>query len=252
MCNSLWIYRHKFYLEQEFFPFLVRPSLAVLKFKIWPWLLVWPLVFSCQKSDKKAAATNVTRAFYYWQTSLSDLRLRDSTLQTMQVKKLYIRLFDVDWEEQTKRAIPVSPLQHEYFYDFIDSTTIIPVVFITNRTFTNLTEAQSRELAHKVHKKINSQVTRLIFGSYFSLSDDADYYDPKELEPYRHKAKDFHDQAKKDSIYQTRLKYFPEVQFDCDWTASTKTKYFAFFAKAKSMASSVAVSQACRAVTISI
>ena len=54
-------------------------------------------------------------------------------MDTLQVHKLYIKYFDVDWDEAKEEAVPLAVVQIK---DRLDATLeIIPTVFITNRTF---------------------------------------------------------------------------------------------------------------------
>ena len=56
-----------------------------------------------------------------------------------------------------------------------------------------------------------------------------------EQNPYNVKSKNFDEQAKRDSIYAAALQGIHEIQFDCDWTKTTKAKYFAFLNEAKKL-----------------
>jgi len=56
-----------------------------------------------------------------------------------------------------------------------------------------------------------------------------------EQNPYNIKAKDLRSEARYDSAYNSKLKTIHEIQFDCDWTKSTKEKYFTFLKEAKKL-----------------
>jgi hypothetical protein len=178
----------------------------------------------------KPSHTFKQRAFYYWRTDVSTFPWSDSTYKALHVTKLYLRFFDVDWSEQNNTPVPVSPVEFYYSYNLPDtSTEIIPVVFITNETFSHLNEEQSRVLARNVHKKIMNKLNGL-------LENLAGYdYTWWEQNPYNLKSKNFDEQAKRDSAYAARLQSIHEIQFDCDWTKTTKAKYFAFLDEAKKL-----------------
>lgn len=53
-------------------------------------------------------------------------------LKELQINKLYVKFFDVDWDEIRNTAIPVAEIKFEQKPD--TSYKIIPVIFITNRT----------------------------------------------------------------------------------------------------------------------
>jgi len=186
------------------------------------------ILISCKSDKHKNAAS--TRAFYFWQTSVDSFDWRDSLYQSMKINKLYLRFFDVDWSNQVKTTIPVSPLQLDYYYGSIpDTTNVVPVVFITNETFKNLTKEQSTELARQVHHKIMNMLTKLLGSGY------ENFYDKEwwEQNPYNLKSKNFDEQQRHDSLYAVKIKRIHEIQFDCDWTATTKDKYFAFLEEVK-------------------
>lgn len=134
-------------------------------------------------------------SFYYWQTQWQWEKVVANYVQTMQTKKMYIRFFDVDWNEHEKRAVPVSPLHktekqalsvlEENSANLPENIAIIPTIFITNRTMANLPDAEVESLAGKIWEKINAQ-KKQIFPTHQILS----------------------------------------VQLDCDWSGQTREKYF--------------------------
>ncbi len=136
------------------------------------------LFISCsQKRDRK-----VEHAFYYWRSSFSLSSDDFEYLKELEVNKLYIRFFDVDWNQNSNSAVPVGDVSIET--DSLGSIEIVPVVFITNRSLENINNSLIQDLASKIYRKITGKI------GMFSNPD------------YR------------------------EIQLDCDWTASTKDKYF--------------------------
>ena len=118
---------------------------------------------------------------------------------------------DIDWSE-VYGAIPVSggqPDQLNFRLNEYDSvkTGIIPVVFITNKTFERITLADIPVLAKRI--------VRRCLLSY----DDED--------------------KRYESEHYSRGKRFQpgEIQFDCDWTISTKDKYFSFLREVERLVS---------------
>ncbi|HEY8934413.1 MAG TPA: hypothetical protein VIM65_04305 [Cyclobacteriaceae bacterium] len=194
-------------------------------------LLTLAVLISACKSDKHKNHAS-TRAFYFWQTSIDSFHWNDSLYQSMKINKLYLRFFDVDWSNEAKTTIPVSPLQLEYYYNAIpDTVNVVPVVFITNETFKNLTKNQSAELAKQVHRKIMNILTRFLSNEYESFYSK-DWW---EQDPYNMKSKNFDELQRHDSLYSARMKRIHEIQFDCDWTTTTKDKYFAFLEEVKKL-----------------
>ncbi|MDB4727505.1 hypothetical protein OAF63_01840 [Saprospiraceae bacterium] len=136
-------------------------------------------IYSCSKPIEK----QVIPTFYHWKTNfeLSDIEV--DYLDSFKIKKLYIKFFDVDWDFDKKDAIPKADINFKTILDNID---IIPTIFITNRTFENISEKEIPELAKKTQRKI------------FALSTQ---------------------------IPGLKIR---EIQLDCDWTLSTKEKFFDF------------------------
>ncbi|GAB4025477.1 hypothetical protein [Spirosoma gilvum] len=104
-------------------------------------------LFSCQPAD---SPKQLTPAFYHWKATYNPTASELDLLRKVQVKTLYLHLFDVDWDAKTRQAVPKAlirfrqkPMGH-----------IVPVVFITNRTLLNLTSASLPELATHISETI--------------------------------------------------------------------------------------------------
>lgn len=81
---------------------------------------------ACKKHDPPAIA------FYYWKTVFKLSPIELSTLENNQVKKLYIRYFDIDIDSKSNQPYPESTI---HFEQKINEFTIVPVVFIKNKVF---------------------------------------------------------------------------------------------------------------------
>lgn len=149
--------------------------------------LFFAVVASCQsqpnETPPKPLRKYSNKAYYYWQSVFRlDAELQQH-LQQLNVKYLYIKFFDVDWNIATQQAIPIAPI---VFADSIPESMqiqIIPTVFITNQTLEQLPDTAVGTLARNISSKLNGILTQ------------------KKL------------QAK-------------QIQIDCDWTASTRQRYF--------------------------
>ena len=82
------------------------------------------MLFSC-KEDKVPLVS-----FYYWKTQFKLTKLEREALYSNEVKKLYIRYFDV--KLVNNEAFPVAPI---HFLQTIKNQEIIPVIFIKNEIF---------------------------------------------------------------------------------------------------------------------
>jgi hypothetical protein len=201
------------------------------------------LCFLSCNSKKNSGDSSEINAFYYWQTSLSDFNWTDSTYKKLGTKKIYYRFFDVDWSDEAKNAVPVSPLSSLYAYGWEANTEVVPVVFITNETFKQLDKGGAETLARHIHKKIQAQLhAMLVVGEIHKLNGDAWWTQ----DPYQMKSKSFDEQRKYDSLYASKMAMIKEVQFDCDWTKSTRENYFAFLREARKLFKDVLVTSTVR------
>ena len=126
----------------------------------------------------------VIPAFYHWQTEFQLSNAEQKCLEQLNIQKIYVKFFDVDWDAARQDAVPLAALVADQTPK--EKVKIIPVVFITNRTFSNLSENKIAILSQQVYKKITTL--------WRTVSDQPIH----------------------------------EIQFDCDWTQTTKKKYFSF------------------------
>lgn len=91
-------------------------------------------------------------AFYHWKSELQLSASELEVLRTNAVELLYIRLFDIDWEDS---PVPKGVLQATAHWP---TTAFIPTIFITNRTFEALATEAIPELASKIVKKVSALI----------------------------------------------------------------------------------------------
>lgn len=145
-----------------------------MKYKTLLLIILTFTLSACQKKPQKQLET----AFYYWKSNFKLSDLEKNTFAENQVRKLYIKFFDISWNVGKRDFQMDAPIR--FSEKLPDSCPIIPVVFITNQTMKNLPKIALDSLA----KVILSEISRL------------------SPQPYH------------------------EIQIDCDWTLSTKQKYF--------------------------
>lgn len=124
----------------------------------------------------------VQPSFYYWRTVFNPSAEEVATLTEHKVKTLYVKLFDVDWNEDNAAAEPVA--KSIFRQAPPQGITITPVVFITQAPLQKLDSVGINALAVNIGKLLQSIATT-------------------------------------DSLPLSN-----EVQLDCDWTATTKDKFF--------------------------
>jgi hypothetical protein len=156
-------------------------------------VLLSAFLFSCKNDNK---VEKVERAFYYWKSDAYSIQdEEEEQLDTLNIKKLYVKFFEVKFDE-TLGNIPFSKTSLRYDeYDFsynkknsLYKCQIIPTVFIKNEVFLKSSTKQIDTLVSNVNHLINK------------------YYSEKFVS----------------------FKKFNEIQIDCDWTLKSKENYFYF------------------------
>lgn len=71
-------------------------------------LFLLPFLF-CSCSNKKQ--TKVNAGIYYWKTVFALENSEEKWLKDNQIRKLYLRVFDVDWNESIGQPLPIGDLQ---------------------------------------------------------------------------------------------------------------------------------------------
>jgi hypothetical protein len=95
-------------------------------------------------------------SFYYWKTKFSLSATEKNVLNDEQVKKLYIRYFDVDKETPQVPANPVSPVTLD---NSVKKYEVVPVVYIKKRVLENIDSNGLNVLANNILKLV-SQINR--------------------------------------------------------------------------------------------
>ncbi len=139
-------------------------------------------LLACEESQPKV----LTPCFYYWKTNLQLTGNELLFLDSLGVKKLYVKFFDVDWSDADGQPQPHAQVQIDTAG--LKGVEVVPAVFITNRTFLKLQTEQIPALAERIFLKIKSLAQPHQSPGYLEIRS---------------------------------------IQFDCDWTAQTRDKFFA-------------------------
>jgi hypothetical protein len=112
-------------------------------------------------------------------------------LNDLSVEKLYLRFFDVKWDNEKQQPIPISSLVWKFF-DLGKSLEIVPVVFITNRSLEKLqSNLEIDSLAKNIANKLGAIIVKLDKNRFI----------------------------------------INELQLDCDWSNKTEKAYFRLIAQ---------------------
>ncbi|WP_118952881.1 hypothetical protein [Taibaiella helva] len=119
--------------------FSQRARIAII-----PGFLLFLALAGCTQPKKKEIAP----AFYFWKTNFRTGAYEQQLIRATGVRTLYLRLFDVSWDERRQQAIPLGILQS----DSIRDTTLqyIPVIYLTQSCLTRLKEEDLPGLAARI------------------------------------------------------------------------------------------------------
>jgi hypothetical protein len=128
-------------------------------------LIVLSMLFSCQKEKV------VQTSFYYWKTVYELNNTEKRYVDSLHCKKLYIRLMDIDVEDNNPR--PISPISFKS--KIPDSVEIVPVVFIVNQVLKGRTQQQVDDLVSKIAYYVSGKVKQSGKADFKELQIDCDW-----------------------------------------------------------------------------
>lgn len=134
--------------------------------------ILFLLLSACQRKEKPVIS------FYYWKTIFTLSASEKNILQENDVKKLYIRYFDVDLHPVTKDPIPNSPIR------FLHKTTyftVVPVVYIKNSVLLKKNvdvqdlAKKTNNLIQQINAKNHIRISEIQIDCDWSLSSRDNY-----------------------------------------------------------------------------
>lgn len=146
-------------------------------------------------TKKESKVVNVERAFYYWKSNAYFDETSVKEINKLKVKKIYFKFFEVDYNDVRGNFPYEKNSPSEYTLRGLDSVQIVPTIFVKNEIFQYNTE-----------KSLDILADNMVFliDKYHKNSEKA-YFE------------------------------YSEIQIDCDWTKSTKDKYFYLLKKIKEL-----------------
>ena len=118
-------------------------------------LILFALSLILAGCSKKQVHT-IDPAFYFWQSNFDLSPNELNYLKELNVHKLYVRFFDVDWNPYLKTPMPAGDVR--IVTDSLKNIEIVPAVFITNRTLSNINDTSIQNLAEKIFEKITGKL----------------------------------------------------------------------------------------------
>ena len=110
-------------------------------------LSVFLILSSCQQEN-----CDTSLSFYHWKTQYAPDSLEQAYLQTLSSERLYLRLFDVDWDPARQEPTPKAEARINAQLPH----TIVPTIYITNRTLLQASTIQLETLVQQILDKVAS------------------------------------------------------------------------------------------------
>lgn len=108
-----------------------------------------------------SGAPEKQRSFYFWKSQFKLSSTEAAALQQLTSGPLYIKLFDIDWNEPSQLAMPVAQIRFQQAPPA--GRPIIPVIFITNETLLkiNTTDSLAAKMARLAEQICSSNGLKL-------------------------------------------------------------------------------------------
>jgi hypothetical protein len=122
-------------------------------------------------NDAQHAPRTVEPAFYYWKSAYKLSAYEQQCLDSLRVKTLYVKFFDVDWDDLTRQSSPKAVVQ----FAQAPAANIIPTVFITNQTLQQISPAEAAELPGKITQLIQGILEKYKLPAPTEVQIDCDW-----------------------------------------------------------------------------
>ncbi|MBS7253379.1 hypothetical protein [Flavobacterium branchiicola] len=183
--------------------------------------IIFVLLFVVLTSGSCEKEHEVIRSFCYWKTNLVFDKQDDSLMQNLNVKHMYVRFFDIDWNPYAKEPLPVATIYDIRLND--SKPDITPSIFITNEVVLQSNKQQLDSLAVRIAKRVN-QIGVKMNEVTADKNTNAIVYPQDYYKNENYKRLNY-DSVK--SIELAKLKVdFKEILIDCDWTQKSQKNYF--------------------------
>jgi hypothetical protein len=116
--------------------------------------------------------TPVKPSVYYWKTTFKLTAHERDYLHDLKIQKLYLRFFDVDWDNERNSAVPVGNLTFRDTLPF--DMEVVPVVYIVNKVLINSNKEDIEILGDHIFQKITA-ICNLHKIRYTEIQFDCDW-----------------------------------------------------------------------------
>lgn len=168
-------------------------------------LLAVATLVSCTKDH------TIERSFCYWKTQFYFYDEDVARADSLAVKHLYVRYFDVGWSTFDKEPRPTATVSS---WNLNWHGAMTPSVFIKNDVLLYSNRAQLKELAVKITGRIESVTTDIAASILYAR---------EEQKPGKSEAEAEKERKRVENEVKSGIK---DILIDCDWTPKSRDNYF--------------------------
>lgn len=137
-------------------------------------LIIFFVLITTVSCNQKRENRQIEPSFYYWKSVLNLTEFEKRRLDSLHVETIYLKFFDVDWDEAGKKPVPVAKLQVSKD-ELPGGISIIPTVFITNACIQKIDSSQVEKLAENIYSLIQEIKGSIGFDSIPEIQVDCDW-----------------------------------------------------------------------------
>ena len=93
----------------------------------------------------------VVRSFFHWQSTEGFFNKESEYLDTLQIERVYARMFEVDWDSRRQRAFPLRTIKDLTRHE---GREIVPHIAISDRCMQQIPARKIPELANQIHERL--------------------------------------------------------------------------------------------------
>ncbi len=152
-------------------------KISISKHKVISTVAMLPLLMGVNIFSSCNEAKNdseIEPAFYYWKTVFKLSDFEKQRLDSLHVKTIYIKFFDVGWDDKAQRPVPIAKLQANNF-TLPQKLSVIPTVFITNECIQKIHSSQIAELADNIYRLVHEIINSHGFNNITEIQIDCDW-----------------------------------------------------------------------------
>lgn len=132
------------------------------------------LLFSCNNQSHQNRT--IERSFYFWKSNFKLTDFEKKRLDTLHTKTIYLKFFDVDWDEAAGKPLPLAQIKiSDSEYLKTNAINIIPTVFITNESLQKIDSTQASTLGENIIGLIKEIIHKNHFNNIPEVQIDCDW-----------------------------------------------------------------------------